>query len=426
MNDIKDKWINDIRDRMDNYSEPLPDGLWETIDSELSGAKIIPLWKKWVSVAAAAVIVVAVSTLSVWFWNSETSLKEVNSSETFKEIINNSPDDETLVVDLSDNNINSPGVAEKNIKPSNSVRTDVNNIVEPVIEVPERILEVDESVSENKKDGDETVSHDEYNSQEQSKEKRIKKMKTDREKVRQNVAYLAMSDSKSKSSGKLQVGVMTGNIPYSTSANFSGMSRLSVSTKSISSTTATSSYGQMLFSNLDRQTYTDIKHHMPVTVGASVKWNLNEKWALETGLNYTYLYSELRSGSKSYIEDKQKLHYVGVPLKAQRSIWNNRLFSFYGAAGGMVEKCVSGTVETVCVDGNNTKNYESEDIGEKPFQFSVLASVGVQANFNKLLSFYVEPGIVYYFDDNSDILTIRKDKPFNFNIQLGLRFSIDK
>ena len=48
-----------------------------------------------------------------------------------------------------------------------------------------------------------------------------------------------------------------------------------------------------------------------------------------------------------------------------------------------MEKCVSGSVETVYVDGNTKKNYESEDLSVKPLQFSVLASLGVQANFNK-------------------------------------------
>ena len=39
------------------------------------------------------------------------------------------------------------------------------------------------------------------------------------------------------------------------------------------------------------------------------------------------------------------------------------------------------------------------------------------------ISLYAEPGIVYYFDDGSDISTIRKEKPFNINLQAGLRFN---
>ena len=72
------------------------------------------------------------------------------------------------------------------------------------------------------------------------------------------------------------------------------------------------------------------------------------------------------------------------------------------------------------------KSSENEKIDEKPLQFSALASVGIQANFNKWLSIYFEPGMAYYFDDNTELLTIRKDKPFNFNMQLGLRFNLGK
>ena len=92
----------------------------------------------------------------------------------------------------------------------------------------------------------------------------------------------------------------------------------------------------------------------------------------------------------------------------------------------MIEKCVSGTVETVYAEEGNVKSSENEKIDEKPLQFSALASVGIQANFNKWLSIYFEPGMAYYFDDNTELLTIRKDKPFNFNMQLGLRFNLGK
>jgi len=46
-------------------------------------------------------------------------------------------------------------------------------------------------------------------------------------------------------------------------------------------------------------------------------------------------------------------------------------------------------------------------------------------NFTKHLGLYAEPGIAYYFDDGSQIETIRKEHPFNFNLQFGLRFSFE-
>ena len=438
MNEMKDKWINDIRSQMDNYSESLPAGLWEKIESEIStpAPKVIPMWRKWTSVAAAAALVLAISSVSVWYWSTDSELKEVNSAltdnnEIRQEYKSDNVIQEVQTVENSDKQLQAEAV---NYSPKTIVNLASGNNADSLnvarIALSENIQTVDtESTdSELKKEVD---AEDEAS----IKENRMKRMREDRETVRRNASYLAMSDSKRSKGSGVQLGVMTGNIPYSSSNSFSGMSRLAIPTKSVSQVNdvvvgevsdATASYSQMLFNNMGRQTYTDIKHHMPVTVGASVKWNLNEDWALESGLNYTYLYSELRSGAKSYIEDKQKLHYVGIPLKVQRSVWSNSIFSFYASAGGMMEKCVSGSVETVCVDDNNRKSFGNEKLDVKPLQFSVLASVGLQANFNKLLSLYLEPGMIYYFDDNTDIITIRKDKPFNFNLQLGLRFNLNK
>lgn len=440
MNEMNEKWIKDIRSRMENYSEPLPADLWEKIDADISRPKVIPMWRKWTSVAAAAAVVLAVSTVSLFYWTSEPSLKESNLSIAEAPAIDNTEQKDTHK-DVIPEDVK-PVVAEvKNDKLLSAVSAKVYDEDESnvdTIEEKQSVAVSDNSpvVVTNDEKQEEPTSDMKEEDSSSAKEKRINMMKADRETVRRNASYLAMADDgNGKRRSKMQIGVTTGNIPYSSSSNFSGMSRLGMSTKTLSSANnlivgeisdATASYTQMLSNNINKETYTDIKHHMPVTVGASVKWGFSENWALETGLNYTYLYSELRSGAKSYIEDEQKLHYVGIPLKVQRSVWSNSIFSFYASAGGMMEKCVSGSLDRVTVDENNRKSYFSEDLNVKPLQFSVLASVGLQANFNKLLSLYLEPGMIYYFDDNTDVLTIRKDKPFNFNLQLGLRFNLGK
>ena len=43
---------------MEDYSEPLPDGLWDKLETELeeqNKPKVIPLWRRWQ--AAAAVLI---------------------------------------------------------------------------------------------------------------------------------------------------------------------------------------------------------------------------------------------------------------------------------------------------------------------------------------------------------------------------------
>jgi len=68
----KDKWIKNLRHRMEDYSEPAPADLWNQLEKELNSTpKIIPLWRRWQAVAAIALLVV-ISTVTVWFSKKES------------------------------------------------------------------------------------------------------------------------------------------------------------------------------------------------------------------------------------------------------------------------------------------------------------------------------------------------------------------
>lgn len=69
---------------------------------------------------------------------------------------------------------------------------------------------------------------------------------------------------------------------------------------------------------------------------------------------------------------------------------------------------------------------ERVDVGEKPFQVSLNLSAGIQFNITEQIGIYAEPGASYYFKDGTDLETIYKEKPLNFNINMGLRLTIGK
>ena len=151
------------------------------------------------------------------------------------------------------------------------------------------------------------------------------------------------------------------------------------------------------------------------------------------GVTYTQLSSETRSGTeKNNYGWEEKLHYVGIPLKVNRNIWSNKRFEVYASAGGAVEKCVSGKRSIIgSVSTSNAGKDEQfsggeENVKVKPLQWSLSAAAGAQFKITEKLGIYAEPGVVYYFDDGSNVNTIRKEHPFNFNIQLGVRFTLPK
>ena len=153
----------------------------------------------------------------------------------------------------------------------------------------------------------------------------------------------------------------------------------------------------------------DIKHHQPVSFGLSVRKGLAKGFSVETGVTYTLLSSDVQTVVSDARID-QKLHYIGIPVRANWNFFDKDRFTLYVAAGGMVEKCVYGKL------GN-------DKLTVNPLQFSVSGAVGAQFNATKHIGVYVEPGVAYFFDDGSDVQTIRKDTPFNFNLQAGIRFT---
>ena len=153
----------------------------------------------------------------------------------------------------------------------------------------------------------------------------------------------------------------------------------------------------------------DAKHRQPVSVGFSVRKNLGHGLSVESGLMYTYLYSDLYFG-KGNNSVEQKLHYLGIPLRVNWNFVDTRKFSVYLSAGGAIEKCVYGKLGD-----------EKQTVG--PVQLSVLGALGAQYNLSRRWGLYVEPGISYYFDDGSKVQTIRKERPCSFTLQAGLRLT---
>lgn len=157
-------------------------------------------------------------------------------------------------------------------------------------------------------------------------------------------------------------------------------------------------------------TISEVKHRQPISFGLSVRRGLGHGFSVESGLTYTLLSSEGRSMMNGSTKIEQKLHYIGIPLRANYNFIDTKLFTAYATAGGMIEKCVYATVG-------------SEKYTVNPVQFSLLGGVGAQLNVSKHVGIYFEPGISYFFDDGSDIETIRKETPLNLNLQAGLRLT---
>lgn len=179
--------------------------------------------------------------------------------------------------------------------------------------------------------------------------------------------------------------------------------------------------------NRDIETKTEYDHHLPIRIGLSVAYALTDRLSISSGLTYTRLSSDIKDTSREskYIGE-QRLHYVGIPVNVSYKVASFRWLGLYGTAGVLAEKCVSGTTDEGYVENNTMKYTNTQDISSKPLQMSVNAGVGIQFDFIDNVGIYAEPGLSYYFDDGSALQTIYKEKPLNFNLNVGVRFRLSK
>lgn len=159
-------------------------------------------------------------------------------------------------------------------------------------------------------------------------------------------------------------------------------------------------------------------HAQPVKVGISVGYSLTDRWAVNTGVTYSYLSSDFTADGEP--KQTQKLHYVGIPLSASYSLLKSRRAEVYVTAGGEVEKLVKGTVSSE----NSLSENRNEKVKEHRPQFSAKAALGGAYHFTPALSVYAEPGVSYYFDNHSSVINVYKDRPTSFSLNVGVRYTV--
>ena len=177
--------------------------------------------------------------------------------------------------------------------------------------------------------------------------------------------------------------------------------------------------------NKGEQTREERQHFSPMRIGLAFNYEFYPRWILESGISYKELRSEFREGSQEhYIKSYQRLQYIGLPLKLGFQAISFGDFSAYLNAGAVLEKCMAINHRDLYYIGGTKKASESQRETNGPFQFSLEAGAGMDYKINNWLSIFAEISAGWYFDDGSSLKTIYKDSPLNLGFNLGLRFGL--
>lgn len=427
---MKTNWQKDIHDRLGSYEKDAPEGLWEGISRrmpKLNDGDMLThkpqrtakfrMWRvAGVAAAASVALVIGYSFLG-------------NSAKDNINIPTNTPKHPNMLASSQKPLGNEPtGVcAEQATHSADDLLSEQPKLANASTEQPTLAsASMEPDVKE--------ISSKEENSKEENKQTETKPAKREDSYVLPHnpdnnlLAFNDMTerrgDEDAPSRWSVSTGAMGGLGASGTTTAYG--EHLVLSSPGVADT-KDSPMLDMNTINRDIETKTEYDHHLPIRIGLSVAYALTDRLSISSGLTYTRLSSDIKDASREskYIGE-QRLHYVGIPVNVSYKVASSRWISLYGTAGVLAEKCVSGTTDEGYVENNTMKYTNTHDISSKPLQMSVNAGVGIQFDFIDNVGIYAEPGLSYYFNDGSALQTIYKEKPLNFNLNVGVRFKLSK
>lgn len=164
-------------------------------------------------------------------------------------------------------------------------------------------------------------------------------------------------------------------------------------------------------------------HDKPITFGLSMTKTINRKWNVETGLQYSLLKSEFILGEDDYyVQKRQKIHYLGIPLRLSYKWFGANRWTAYTSAGIILNIPLSGKTDEQYVTGTVIPYSESWHF-TPPFQWTVGTGVGLQYNFTNNWGVYLEPTFSWHIPNGNTTRTIWTEHPFTITVPFGIRFT---
>jgi len=376
MND--EQWIEQMRQKMADYKRPAPEVSWDELDRALAAGKVRKTRLLWLRRMAAAVAVFLIAGVGYWgFLQNHSDENHGVRSENHGDWHNDRSAAEIrvpvpVILDSVPNKNHIPAIlASSAQKPTMTIALENhgdwhNDSSEAEIRVPVPVISVPE-ISEEKE-------------QPHTTEKKAKPAD-----YIPPVIYPSDLRQRKQSDNRLTAKAY---ISSTMNDRLKIYNSLQGNIKEIKDTTHIKQH---------------INHHQPVRFGLSMRYRLDNRWSLESGLTYTRLSSDITTtvdGVTTMTE--QRLKYIGLPLNISYDLWKSRHFGLYVTAGSTIEKCLDTS----------------------SWQFSINGSAGAEYKLTDVFSLYAEPGLGYYFKDGSTTPTIYQDRPLNFNLSIGLRFNL--
>ncbi len=416
---MKEDWVKQLRDKLADHQESAPAGMWAQIEARLSQpdavhqpekkSRLVSIWAKYIAVAAAFVGMITCNGYLLWSISNEEEKKEPKQVASNR--IMETKQEKTTIPSQEDVSMESQDmVATQASKPV----TSGHNLYVETLQQP---TSQEEPAGPQDVSVEPAPSSPQPHKSDEREEKSSETVKEKKQSLRDYDEKIPSADDRQRH-GQISFGLYAQNgFGNEMSANGVRMSPQLAANYDyrhdlMSVAMARGADEVIYLANYEERQ----KHYQPISFGLSVNIPISSSFSLTTGLVYTRLRSDFVAVMGGYpMTTEQTLYYLGVPLNAQYQFWGYKGLKVYGVAG-------------VAADYNIKSQQEMEGLTQEiirdRWQFSLKGGLGVEYDVIPQLGIYVEPGLKYYFDNGSRVQNFFKDKPTNFNLQVGLRWNL--
>ena len=416
---MKEDWVKQLRDKLADHQESAPADMWAQIEARLSQpdavhqpvkkSRLVSIWAKYVAVAAVFVGMITCNGYLLWSISNEGEMNEPKQVASNR--IMETKQEKTTIPSQEDVSMESQDmVAPQASKPV----TSGHNLYVETLQQP---TSQEEPTGKQDVSVESTPSSPQPHKSDEREEKSSETVKEKKQSLRDYDEKIPSADDRQRH-GQISFGLYAQNgFGNEMSANGVRMSPQLAANYDyrhdlMSVAMARGADEVIYLANYEERQ----KHYQPISFGLSVNIPISSSFSLTTGLVYTRLRSDFVVVMGGYpMTTEQTLYYLGVPLNAQYRLWGYKGLKVYGVAG-------------VAADYNIKSQQEMEgltqEISRDRWQFSLKGGLGVEYDVIPQLGIYVEPGLKYYFDNGSRVQNFFKDKPTNFNLQIGLRWNL--
>ena len=414
-------WLKIIKERVDNYESPVPKDLWSSIERDLPKKSPVTLYLKRIAAAIASIAAIAAIIITVRFANTNNPQKHLISSA------------KTNIIDEAKKQSENKDIVIETQEVKEDLAQNITN--EKQANIPVVSTYNPDSISDKPTTANihsAIVDNDKYaNNGHNSRLKAIKEFNeaaktTENHANGKDISLPAANNNDRRWSIAMAVNNGFGNRNSSVNG-FAPINNAYAVNKYSSRPDRKMGhfnyvYSSVVANNIEEETKTEIEYDVPLTYAAMFRYHFNNHWAIDAGIQFSYLGASWHSGSNnSYYSSTQKLVLIGIPVGASFTFVDSRFFTMYALAGASVDKCVTGNIKRFAQSGRKHANTGKRDLPEHPWQFSLNAGLGLQFNATDHIGIFAEPKATRFYDTAKE-LNIRKHST-EFQLLVGLRLT---